>query len=98
MKHDRLAKIHMLPCVVCEWLGIPQETPTECHHLKNLPTGKRIGMGYKRADDEYTIPLCQRHHWNGVHNPMALETFESLAGHTEPELWEITNQMLGDLE
>jgi hypothetical protein len=29
---------------------------------------------------------------------MALETFEALAGHTEPELWAITNEMLAELE
>lgn len=94
---NRLTLIHMLPCVVCHLRGDEQTSATEAHHLKNLPTGQRIGMGFKKAPDEYTIPLCQIHHWNGVHNPHSLVEFERVAGMTEPELWMITNGMLDEL-
>jgi hypothetical protein len=94
---SRLAKLHMLPCVVCHILGLNQSSPTEAHHCKRLPGGLRIGMGHKRCSDDFTLPLCWTHHWNGVHNPHSLREFEHVAGKTEPDLWSITNEMLEEL-
>lgn len=78
------------PCVVCYLLKLTQASITECHHLKHLPDGTRLYRGHKKADDTYTIPLCQKtHHWNGVHVNMSLAEFESIAG-DEPYLWHVT--------
>jgi hypothetical protein len=95
---NRLHLIHQLPCVVCHILRLEQTTRTEAHHLKKLPDGTRLVRGNKRAHDDFTIPLCRVHHWNGVHNPTSLSEFERIAGRTEPELWAITNEMLSGLE
>lgn len=100
-KSDRLAKLHMLPCVVCHLMGMEQTSHTEAHHLHHLPNGYKFKVGMRRADHEFTIPLCaKKHHWNGVHNKgdWCLSTFEAHVGKTEPELWAITNQMLLELE
>lgn len=101
MPNDRLAKLHMLPCVVCVELGEEQQSRTEGHHMHHLPDGSRFKVGMCKADDEFTLPLCRlKHHWNGVHNKgkWCLEIFEAHVGKTEPELWDITNEMLLELE
>lgn len=100
MASDRLAKLHMLPCVACVVLDEDQDSITEGHHMKHLPDGTKLKAGHKKADDEYSLPLCQnKHHWNNVFNKgkWCLETFEAHVGKTEPELWAITNEMLENL-
>jgi len=46
------------------------------HHL----TGLKYRSTGKKADDQYTIGLCGRHHQNG--------SFDHPAIHTHPELFE----------
>lgn len=46
---DRLAWLHGLFCLVCE------TTPCEAAHVGSG------GMG-RKADAEFTVPLCHRHH------------------------------------
>ena len=86
----RLARLHDLPCVVCEKMGIEQTTRTEAHHL--------IGYGIgKKASDALTIPLCSKHHARGNRGDAIHETplrqWESVFG-TQEELLEKTNKKL----
>ena len=66
MKH--LDRIAAMPCALCEKLGQPQESRTECHHIR---TGQ--GMA-QRARDELAIPLCGMCHRgpNGLHGDRSL--------------------------
>ncbi|KZY50994.1 hypothetical protein A3734_06440 [Sulfitobacter sp. HI0054] len=80
---EYLAKVHNLPCVICEGFGMTQNSPTEAHHVKSGRFGK------DRTPDKMAIPLCHSHHNKlrpypgdedkiGYHNAQA--TWESLYG------------------
>lgn len=48
--------VHRCKCVLCEHLGLRQETPTEAHHMKE-------GAGLsQRSQHVLTIALCWEHH------------------------------------
>ena len=57
---DHLARVHQIPCVVCELMSIAQKTRTEAHHPEHI-----------RDDSSHycAIALCVEHHTgaNGVH-------------------------------
>lgn len=62
-----MGRVAELGCVLCELLGMHQETKTLVHHI-------REGQGMsQRAHDELTIPLCHEHHVgnSGVHGTKA---------------------------
>ncbi len=87
---ERLAWIHTLPCVVCSSWGLIQESPTEAHHLRRRPDGQDYGLLVKAPDTE-TIPLCSRHHWNGVNSEYTRAQFEYIFD-DERVLLEIVNE------
>lgn len=55
---EYMAKMHELPCLVCELMGQPS-LPVEAHH---------VGLGDDRSD-WLVVPLCTEHHRGatGVH-------------------------------
>lgn len=61
---SRLDKIRLLPCCQCN-----APPPSQACHANWGQFGK--GMG-KKADDEYTIPLCHRCH-------KALDTYQGIS-------------------
>lgn len=96
---DHMARIRSLPCIIClEW-GMPQNSPTEAHHVKS---GR-----YKstRESDFKTIPLCHSHHnklWRvegdeekiGFHNRQA--TWEALYGPDHEWLDKVADMLAGE--
>lgn len=57
---EYVARIHDLPCVVCELMGAAQTSPTEAHHIESV----------RDEDSNYAVAaLCYDHHEgpNGVH-------------------------------
>ena len=69
----RLAAIRKLPCVKC---GKP--APSEACHANWSEYGKSMG---KKADDEYTIPMCRACHksmdlYEGISRQEAKEMFD----------------------
>lgn len=51
-----MARVRSLPCIIClEW-EMPQNSPTEAHHVKS---GR---FGNAKESDFRTIPLCHSHH------------------------------------
>lgn len=57
---ERLARVKMLPCIVC---GAPP--PSDAHHVI---CGR---YSQHRASDDETVPLCKQHHqWgpDAIHN------------------------------
>lgn len=65
-----LKKVRNMPCVICG------NHPSDPHHLKSV--GHPIGVGIKNGDD-YTIPLCRRHH-EELHMTGSESLFLSLHG------------------
>lgn len=55
-------RCHRLPCCLCLWLGVRQQSPTEAHHE---PPRSQGGI------DRDTVPLCRLHHAlrHDVHGP-----------------------------
>ncbi len=93
--HDRLARIHELPCVVCLVHGLVQTSPTQAHHCIHGRHGTR------RSPDSMAIPLCEGHH-------QGLMDTSKVALHREPERWkalygldtdylELTNKLLAGM-
>ncbi len=66
---SHLATIASMPCILCEVLGMEQNSKTDCHHV-------REGQGMsQRAQDELAIPLCHNgcHQGpNGIHGDRSL--------------------------
>lgn len=56
MSRDYLAKIHELPCCVCEAFGEIQVSPTQAHHTI---CGR---YSNERTPNHEAIPLCEGHH------------------------------------
>ena len=54
-----LARLHDLPCCICDAFGMRQSTPTEAHHIICGRGGNR-----KTPDDD-AIPICRAHHRTG---------------------------------
>ncbi len=68
-----LARVHELPCCVCEAFGERQTTPTEAHH----PIHGRFSQ--RKTPDRMAVPLCRAHHRTGEGGKTAL--------HNEPTKW-----------
>ena len=54
-----LARVHDLPCCICEAFGEPQATPTAAHHVI---MGR---FSQRKTPDRMAIPLCYDHHQGG---------------------------------
>lgn len=56
---DHLSFVRMLPCVVCK-----NNIQTEAAHIRYgfMRAGKRPTGGAEKPDDDWTIPLCGKHH------------------------------------
>ncbi|MBM5575816.1 Ref family recombination enhancement nuclease [Deefgea sp. CFH1-16] len=57
------AVIAARPCVICNALGMQQETPTSVHHM-------RSGAGLSQRSSHFLVlPLCYEHHQgkSGIH-------------------------------
>ena len=50
----RLQKLHELPCLCCQMIGVDQPSPTTAHHL--LSGGRRRGH-------MFTVNICEWHHY-----------------------------------
>lgn len=88
-RRERFNALSELGCAIC---GMPPQI----HHLIGL---RYKGMGQK-ANDVYTIPLCERHHTGqqGIHK-IGKKQWEHNYG-TQEELLEVTNlkvEMLKDI-
>ena len=70
----RLARVHEMPCVICQTFGEPQRSPTQAHHCIH----DRHSFA-KRPDSE-TIPLCEGHH-------QGMFDTSKLALHRAPKQW-----------
>lgn len=69
-----MARVRSLPCIIClEW-EMPQNSPTEAHHVIHGRYGTR------KAPDTATIPLCAEHHRESA-DPA------KVALHAEPKRW-----------
>lgn len=69
-----LARVHELPCCICEAFGEVQTSPTQAHH----PIHGRFGS--RRVPDRMAIPVCEGHH-------QGLVDTTKIALHREPERW-----------
>ena len=58
-----LAEVHLLPCVLCQAIGLEQTSETQAHHVRH-----GNGMG-QRAADWNVCALCRDCHKgkNGLH-------------------------------
>jgi len=59
---SHLARVHAIPCVVCEHMGTQQDSPTIAHHIESIRDD---------ASDYAAVALCQDHHQGsgfGVHD------------------------------
>jgi hypothetical protein len=84
-KKERFTKLKNIGCIICGHYP-------EIHHLTGLAYR---GKGQK-ADDVFTIPLCQKHHTSGGHGVAihaGKQAFEEKYG-TQEELLEKTNRLL----
>ena len=91
-KKIRFGKLVHLGCIVCKELGFGW-TPPEIHHLK----GYQFSSMGKRAQDEYTIPLCYYHHRTGGGSEVGYHQspaeFERRYG-TQAELLELVDELI----
>jgi hypothetical protein len=53
---EYIARIHNLPCCICQAFGEVQTSPTQAHHTI---CGR---YSQKRTPDKQAIPLCEGHH------------------------------------
>lgn len=53
---SHMARVALLPCIVCHQHGLPQISDTTVHHVIHGRYSQR------RSPDEATIPLCDGHH------------------------------------
>lgn len=59
---EYLARVHELPCCICQRTGLTQVDPTRAHH----PIMGRYSQ--RKAQDADAIPLCDSHHQRGGAN------------------------------
>lgn len=73
--------VRALPCVLCVFLGVPQTTPTNVHHLK-----EGTGMS-DRSPHHLTVALCVEHHQGatGIHG-LGTKAFAARYGIDEIDL------------
>lgn len=68
-----VAKVKMLPCVICDNYGFTQTHKTDAHHCFD-------GRGSQdKEHDRETIPLCLGHHQG--------DGTDKIAIHLRPKLW-----------
>ncbi len=55
-----MARIKSMQCICCKLLGMKQEQPTDCHHIRE---------DREARNDYLTLPLCWTHHQSeaGIH-------------------------------
>lgn len=92
---EHLAKLHDIPCVVCNKFHLKQTSRTVAHHF--------IGMGLgKKASDLLTLSLCEYHHTgtreegckDAIHSiSISLKAWEEKFG-TQKELLEEVKELL----
>ena len=46
-----LAKVRELPCIICQSFGLPQNSPTQAHHVIHQRGS------FRKVPDEMSIPL-----------------------------------------
>ena len=68
-----IARLHDLPCCICEAFGEIQYTPTTAHHVIHGRFSQR------KTPDRMAIPLCADHHQHGGNGKAAL--------HANPAKW-----------
>ena len=89
---QRMSDIHLIPCVLCFYLGIDQATPTTAHH--------KVGMGIgKKASDLLSMALCSEHHQKGpyaIHH-IGVPAFEEKFDIDQDSLILLTDRMLEKL-
>ena len=56
---EHMSRVASLGCLICSKMGFP-DSPAELHHIKDM-----TGIGRKGSSFE-VIPLCPRHHRQGV--------------------------------
>lgn len=74
-----LAQVRKLPCAICFHFGMPQNSPTEAHHVKS---GR---YGSQKTPDRMAIPLCHSHHSKLRHYP---GDGEKIGYHNGQRSWE----------
>lgn len=82
-----MGEVAKLPCLLCLELGHTNHE-VHVHH-------RRAGVGFGRASDFDTIPLCPEHHQGktGIHG-MGTKAFAREYGVTEGELVEIAQGLV----
>lgn len=86
---NHLKRVHAVPCVVCEHMGMTQETPTIAHHVESIRDD---------ASDYAAVALCQDHHQYsgfGVHD-LSRRGFEMRYKLTELDLVKLTLKAIDD--
>ena len=69
-----LAKVRELPCIICQSFGLPQNSPTQAHHVIHQRGS------FRKVPDEMSIPLCEGHH-------QGLMDTSKVAVHNQPSRW-----------
>ena len=69
-----LKKVRSLPCIICASYGLPQQSPTQAHHVIHQRGS------FRKVPDSMTIPLCEGHH-------QGLIDRSKVALHHEPSKW-----------
>lgn len=69
-----LAKVRALPCIICTSYGLPQQSPTQAHHVIHERGS------FRKVPDTMTIPLCEGHH-------QGLMDTSKIALHQQPSRW-----------
>jgi hypothetical protein len=70
-----LAKVRELPCIICQSFGLPQNSPTQAHHVIHQRGS------FRKVPDEMSIPLCEGHH-------QGLMDTSKVAVHHQPSRWQ----------
>ncbi len=84
MSHPHIGRIKAMPCLLCELLGMGQDSKTDAHHIR---TGQG---GAQRAGDYLTIPLCHESCHQGPHGIHGDRSLLKLAKVTELDLLDMT--------
>ena len=71
---EYIARLHDMPCVICDAYGEPQNSPTTAHHVIHGRGGNL------RTPDRMALPLCDGHHQGDFDT-------SKIALHREPAAW-----------